>query len=354
MNNPDAIAADLDTFRTAVEQGQPYRPLYVKLKLVWQCNLRCGMCNHWRDVVEPPLDLEFYQRLVDDLAALGCQKLHLTGGEPTLRPNLETLIAHATAQGIRVTMTTNGTLLTPERAHAIAAAGLHKVNISIDSPVPHIHDHVRGVPGAWARTISGFKALRPWLKPGKMRINTVISAVNYRSLGVLPNLAQAIGADQLNLIPMDANTPDFQRLSPWHIAHYNLTVGRVIACKAIAAGLIHHPDQAYPFGQSLLTWHHSRKGNYAQGYYHRQRCYVPWTHALIDHIGQVSLCCMMPNKPVIGDLRQHSFRDIWQGETYAALRRTTHLPQFEACQRCDMFLGENRAIADLLNPSPQP
>ncbi len=53
---------------------------------------------------------------------------------------------------------------------------------------------------------------------------------------------------------------------------------------------------------------------------------------------------MMPNKPVIGDLRQQSFRDIWQGDTYTALRRATHLPQFEACQRCDMFLKENQAL----------
>ncbi|MEL7315170.1 MAG: radical SAM protein, partial [Cyanobacteria bacterium J06559_3] len=348
MNDAATIAADLDTFRQAVEVGLPYKPLYVKIKIVWQCNLRCGMCNHWRDQVEPPLDLDFYKRLVDDLAELGCQKLHLTGGEPTLRPNLEALIAHASAQGILVSMTTNGTLLTPDRAHAIAAAGLHKVNISIDSPEPAIHDRVRGVPGAWERTVQGFKQLRRWMRPGKMRLNTVIGPLNYASLVGLPDLARAIGADQLNLIAMDENTPDLQRLTPWQILHYNLTAGRAIARKAVPWGLLEQAAHAYPFGHSWQDWLQSQRGNYALGYYHHHRCYVPWTHALIDHVGQVSICCMMPNKPVIGDLRQQSFRDIWFGDTYAALRRTTHLPQFEACQRCDMFLKENSALNALL------
>lgn len=348
MNDATVIAADRDNFQRAVKAGLPYKPLYVKIKIVWQCNLRCGMCNHWRDQVEPPLDLTFYQRLVDDVADLGCQKLHLTGGEPTLRPNLEALISHATAHGMLVSMTTNGTLLTSERAHAIAAAGLHKVNISIDSPDPEIHDRVRGVPGAWERTVNGFKQLRHWMRPGKMRLNTVIGPLNYASLGKLPDLARAIGADQLNLIAIDENTADFQRLTPWQILHYNLAAGHAIARKAVPWGLLKQASQAYPFGRSWRDWMQSRRGDYALGYYHHHHCYVPWTHALIDHVGQVSICCMMPNKPIIGDLREQSFRDIWLGDAYAALRRNPHLPQFEACQRCDMFLKENRALDALL------
>ena len=54
MHDPALIAADASAFRAAVRAGRPYRPLYVKLKLVWDCNLRCEMCLHWRARSDPP------------------------------------------------------------------------------------------------------------------------------------------------------------------------------------------------------------------------------------------------------------------------------------------------------------
>ncbi|WP_445176338.1 SPASM domain-containing protein [Microcoleus sp.] len=42
----------------------------------------------------------------------------------------------------------------------------------------------------------------------------------------------------------------------------------------------------------------------------------------MDRVGRVSVCCMMPNKPIIGDLMQQSFKEIWTGENFAALRQT--------------------------------
>lgn len=348
MNDPQAIAADAANFRQAVLAGQPYKPLYVKLKVIWACNLRCGMCNHWRDPGETPLDLDFFLPVIDDLAELGCQKLHLTGGEPTLRPNLEALIAHATERGIRVTMTTNGTRIDAQRAYTLVSAGLRKVNLSIDSPNPTIHDRIRGLPGAWERATAGFRHLRPWLNPGRMRINTVVGQLNYASLVHLPDLAVSLGADRLNLIPLDPNTPDLLPLKRWQIWDYNWRIATVLAPKAMAAGLLEQPADAYPFGKTISRLGQSSAGEYAGGYYHQHRCYAPWTHALIDHVGRVSLCCMMPNQPTIGDLRQQSFKQIWTGEAYTALRQTTQRPQFAACHRCDMFLKQNQQIEALL------
>jgi MoaA/NifB/PqqE/SkfB family radical SAM enzyme len=348
MNDPEAIAADALAFREAVLQGKAYKPLYVKLKLVWNCNLRCGMCNHWRDTSEPPLNIDFFKSIVDELAELGCRKIHLSGGEATLRPNLEELIAYITARGIRVTMTTNATRINARRARSLVKAGLRKVNISIDSPNPKIHDQIRGVKGAWKKAVAGFRYLRPWLKPGKMRINTVVGQINYTSLVDLPDLAAEIGGDHLNLIPMDENTPDLQRLSHEEILDYNSRIAPVIAKKALAYGLIEDPTEVYPFGSTPLQIQQSVAGLYARGYYNNHRCFAPWTHALIDHVGRVSVCCMLPNKPVIGDLREQSFTEIWQGENFTALRNRLHLPQFETCKHCDHFLENNQRLEPLL------
>lgn len=348
MNDPHLIATDAAAFRQAVRCGSPYKPLYIKLKLIWSCNLRCGMCNHWRDPAEPPLDIEFYRALFDELATLGTRKIHLTGGEPTLRPDLEELIAHIQARGMRATMTTNASLIMPERAQSLAEAGLNKVNISIDSPDPELHDRVRGVAGAWQRTTQGFQHLRQHLKPGKMQINTVISAANYLSLTELPQLALTLKADRLHLIPMDPHTPDLDCLTVEQIRDYNRRVAPTIARLGLAHGLLQRRDQAFPFGTRRSQIHQSAEGLYAHGYYDRHPCFAPWTHALIDHRGLVSQCCMSPHQPILGDLKRHSFQQIWTGSGFAALRHCDRTPQLEACRHCDMFLPQNRQLARLL------
>ncbi|NJK34122.1 MAG: radical SAM protein [Oscillatoriales cyanobacterium SM2_2_1] len=350
MNDPEVIAKDLSQFRDAVRNGLPYKPLYVKWKLIWACNLRCAMCRHWRDEAGSPLSTARILEVIDELASLGCQKIHLTGGEPTLRPDLEQLLQRMQSHGIRATMTTNGTLISPQRAESLVSAGLHKVNVSLDSPIPELHNFLRGHSWAWQHAIAGIRALRAVLtRPRSLRLNTVISAANYRSLAQLPDLAQRLGIDRLHLIPVDRHTEDLPPLSRWQILRYNAFVAPVLARKAIAAQLIDHPAAAFPFGR---TWHdisQSIQGHYARTYYDHHPCFAPWIHALIDHHGQVSVCCMTTHQVVVGDLQQQSFVDLWHGEPYRQLRRQSNLPQLPQCRTCDMFLAQNRAIAQLLH-----
>jgi MoaA/NifB/PqqE/SkfB family radical SAM enzyme len=60
---------------------------------------------------------------------------------------------------------------------------------------------------------------------------------------------------------------------------------------------------------------------YARNYYNNHPCFAPWNPALLDRVGRVSICCMVANKPIIGDLRQQSFKEIWSGANFAALRQ---------------------------------
>jgi MoaA/NifB/PqqE/SkfB family radical SAM enzyme len=349
MYDLDRVAAEADIFRAAVLNGQPYKPLYVKLKLIWHCNLRCGMCNHWRSKREPPLEIVRLKEVIDELATLGCRKIHISGGEPTLHPDLPELVAYMSERGLRVNMTTNATLITKPLAKSLAKARLRGVNVSIDSPVPRIHDRIRGVKGAWKRAVKGAGYLSQKLKKRKLRINTVVGRLNYNTLTGLPALAADLGASSLNLIPLDENTTDLKGLSKRQIVAYNQEIAPVIAEKSLALGLMERPEQAYPFGVTHLEVCHSKVGFYAKGYYEAQRCFVPWTHALIDHIGRVGLCCMLRERPILGDLRHQSFTEIWTGEKYAELRRQKNLPLFGRCRRCDDFLAENRQLAELFS-----
>jgi MoaA/NifB/PqqE/SkfB family radical SAM enzyme len=351
MYATDAVAADIENFRRATQERQAYKPLYVKLKLIYGCNLKCEMCNHWRFHREQPLPHARLLSLLVELAALGCRKIHLTGGEPLLRGHVPELIAHATALGIRANMTTNGTLVDKEKAKALVEAGLRGVNVSLDSPQRKIHDRVRGVPGAWKKTTRAIEHFHRYAHKGKLmlRINTVVNSLTYESLLTLPDLAHELGADNLNLIAVDDHCGPSLSLSRRQIAEYNARIAPHIAARALALGLMTYEQEAYPFGRTEHEIKRAKYGQYAQGWYDRHPCFAPWTHTLIDYNGLVYVCCMTREQiEPLGNVQTQSFADIWRGSGYQVIRRMMHPPQLARCRRCDDFLEENRKLLDLV------
>jgi cyclic pyranopterin phosphate synthase len=117
------------------------RPLGVlRLSLTARCNLACPYCLP--DGQEPPglLSLEQRLQLITAAVALGARSLRLTGGEPLLYPQLEALI-HACKplreQGLReIALTSNGLLLSAERARRLRSAGLDRLTLSLDGSSP--------------------------------------------------------------------------------------------------------------------------------------------------------------------------------------------------------------------------
>ena len=341
--HPAAITA----FRDAVAAGAPFAPRDVKLKLVWTCNLRCGMCPHWRTPGERPLATDEVARILGELAGAGAPRVHRSGGEPTLRPDLVAIVAHAAGLGLRVTMTTNATRITKALAKDLVAAGLRKVNVSIDAPDAPTHDALRGRPGAHAAALRGLAQLARRLPPARIRLNTVVAQPNHARLAELPDFAAAHGAGRLNLLPVDPRYDEVPGLDADDIRAYNAEVGPAIAARGLALGLLDARAEAFPFGEGDVAIAASARGEYAHGYYADHRCYAPWLHALIDHVGRVRVCCMLTTGPVLGDLRQAPFAEIWAGAAYAALRAAPR-GCFASCARCDHFLGANQALERLV------
>jgi len=113
---------------------------YLRISLTDRCNLRCVYCMPEKMVFLPREELltdEELIRLARLFAELGFDKIRLTGGEPTVRPNLVELVARMAAlPGIReISMTTNGLRL-KALAEPLARAGLKRVNVSLDTLDP--------------------------------------------------------------------------------------------------------------------------------------------------------------------------------------------------------------------------
>jgi radical SAM protein with 4Fe4S-binding SPASM domain len=94
--------------------------------------------------------------MIDDLAQFGSPVLLFSGGEPLVRSDLLELAHYAVGHGMRAVISTNGTLITRDKARELKDVGLSYVGISLDGG-EEIHDAFRGVPGAYAKAMQGLE-----------------------------------------------------------------------------------------------------------------------------------------------------------------------------------------------------
>lgn len=130
--------------------------------VVWNitrtCNLRCVHCYADSHAERYPGELSWEQccAVIDDLADYKVNALLLSGGEPLLHPQLPQILQRATDKGLKVTISTNGTRITPDMARMFKELGVAYVGISLDG-IGAVHDKFRGVQGAFDGAIRGFK-----------------------------------------------------------------------------------------------------------------------------------------------------------------------------------------------------
>lgn len=152
---------------------------YLRVSLTERCNLRCTYCMPAGGApLSPPAELltpDETVALVGVFAALGVSKVRLTGGEPTLRPDLPELVRRVRAAGVAtVAVTTNGVLL-ERQLPALVAAGLTHVNVSCDTLRPERFAAIaRRPPEAWHRVRAAVAAALGAGLPGRVKLNVVL------------------------------------------------------------------------------------------------------------------------------------------------------------------------------------
>ncbi len=131
--------------------------------VVWnmtrRCNLKCVHCYAQAVDVEGHKDeisTEQAKAMINDLAAYGSPVMLFSGGEPLVRKDLVELASHATSKGMRAVISTNGTLITKEKAKELKDVGLSYVGISLDG-MEEVHDKFRAVPGSFKKALQGIE-----------------------------------------------------------------------------------------------------------------------------------------------------------------------------------------------------
>lgn len=170
------------------------RPSLVSWNITRQCNLTCSHCyrDAWQEADPEELTTEEGVRLIREIAAAGFRVLILSGGEPLMRADLYTLAEAARDAGLRPVLGTNGTLITPEVARRLRAAGLARAGISLDSADPDYHSQLRRSSTAWQQAVDGMKAC---LEAGlPFQVNTTVTQQNEGQLLEITDLARELGA----------------------------------------------------------------------------------------------------------------------------------------------------------------
>lgn len=130
--------------------------------VVWNvtraCNLKCIHCyaqavDHMH---EKELAHEQGLALIDDLAAFEVPVILFSGGEPLMRPDLLELAGYAVEKGMRAVISTNGTLITKDKAKELREVGLSYVGVSLDG-MEAVNDRFRGKKGAFRDALAGIK-----------------------------------------------------------------------------------------------------------------------------------------------------------------------------------------------------
>ncbi|QJR34855.1 radical SAM protein [Gemmatimonas groenlandica] len=167
------------------------RPVLLNFEVTMRCNAKCGFCDYWKTPAEAKhSEMSDFAEIARRFSPM---LVTFTGGEPTLRKDLEEIVA-SVRKAVRYTyvqMITHGAMLSLDRAKSLWDAGVDQFNISLDY-LDERHDIARGIPGLSAKILD----LVPRMKDagiGSVRFNTVIKNDNLDQIMPIVERAAALG-----------------------------------------------------------------------------------------------------------------------------------------------------------------
>jgi radical SAM protein with 4Fe4S-binding SPASM domain len=146
-----------------VKQIEPFAqplsaPLRMDLALTFKCQNNCVHCYAGGPHVTSELSTQQWKVVLEKLVEIGVFIVTFTGGEPTLREDLQELLKFAQDRGIVTGLITNGRKLRDKKyVKALESFGLDFVQITLESHKPGIHDKITAAKGSWRETVAGIK-----------------------------------------------------------------------------------------------------------------------------------------------------------------------------------------------------
>ncbi len=329
-------------------------PIGAVYEATMRCNLKCEFCyvgdllnieGEWRE----ELTLEALRKAFPDQPGF---KVSLTGGEIFMRKDIMSVLDLFREKGYACGyLTTNGTIISEERAEALAglaAAGFLKhISVSIDGP-GQLHDVARGVKGTFERTTQGLRRLQAAAKrrhaPLRVSINTTVAHESLESLDRMVDVAEELGVDAIGLNHLMYSTPeevaetvrllgvpDASMIATFVTRDPGLEVARVRTQVAALQEKCRSRNILFDFRPKVHP--QLMESYYTPGARLEGRCLYPFLHARVSFSGKVYFCPFI--RIEVGDLAKSSLEEIWNGDKYVDLRKKlVDNGIFPVCRRC--------------------
>jgi len=174
-------------------------PIGLLAELTHRCPLRCPYCSNplALDRRRAELDTATWMRVLSEAAALGVLHVHLSGGEPTARADIEAITAHCTHEGLYTNLITSGIGPALAKLDELASAGLDHVQVSVQAADGDEADAIAGLSGAHEQKLSFARRVVALGLP--LTINAVIHRGNIGQVDRIIDLAVSLGAKRLEI-----------------------------------------------------------------------------------------------------------------------------------------------------------
>lgn len=306
----------LGSYQCSRAMGKPHilgLPTSISIEPTTSCNLRCPECpSGLRSFTRPTgmLQQDLFESVIDQLASTLTYLTFYFQGEPYLHPRFLNMVEYASRKGIYTATSTNAHYLKDEAARQTVASGLDRLIISIDGTTQETYESYR-IGGSLEKVIEGARNMVRWKRELKSKTPHLV----FQFLVVKPNehqveevhrLAREIGVDQVVLKTAQI---------------YNYEQG---------SDLIPSQDQ-------YSRYKRKADGTYAIKNKLLNNCWKMWHSCVITWDGKVVPCCFDKDATfVLGDLRQDTFSDIWNGEKYRQFRTSLlrSRSEIEICKNC--------------------
>ena len=329
-------------------------PLGLLAELTHRCPLGCPYCSNplALDQRSDELDTASWARVFREAAGLGVLQVHLSGGEPAARRDLEDIVKAARDAGLYSNLITSAVGVTAERLSVLSDAGLDHVQISIQDSEPQSADHIAGYKGAFARKNALAAEVVKLGLP--LTVNVVVHRANIGRVEAMVDLALALGAGRVEIA---------------HVQYY----GWALKNRAALMPSREQVERAVGQVEALRAKHYGRIviDAVVPDYYARfpKPCVGGWGRRSLNvtPAGKVLPCHAAEVIPGLEfwNVRQHSLGDIWRASpAFNAFRGTDWMRQpckscalkekdFGGC-RCQAFLlaGDARAADPVCHLSP--
>lgn len=318
--------------------------------LTFKCNLRCEMCGIWRQN-DPRWDRELplhkWIELIDELAEIGCRRLHLSGGEPTIYNGFVDIIKHAKEKGFYVSLNTNGA--SPENLIPEICRYTDAVYLSLDAPDKK-HDKIRGLEGVFDKTINNIKTIVEYKRQNTLvspivNLRAVISRTNHDCIQGLIELGDKTGVDIVSLQYITVTpqqSADQSLLDGKHVAANRFSVDDMTDLLVDEQGIeLIRKQMANPLKTNKTTvqlepMRSLPDRSFLTGDFPIRRCTNISNVIMILPDGSTTICGHL-TKYSMGSVLESSLKDIWKSPERKRLMDQLRQQLFPVCKNCTFF-----------------